>query len=754
MKHPAKLSLLPAVFLFLLTLLSFPANAARLEADRIEMAVGEVTTVHLKGAPFIAVVDWKVSAELEVLDSNSERARLRAKREGTGTVKCEMNLKTYSLNITVRGVTATTAPTPAIQSVPTGAVGAAPPAGTPSLSPRQESAVSSATSSQTSLIGAWRINANGEPGKLELSSNQGFVRGRLWMDALSTWENLEDVYFDQVIGELSFTRAGANQSYRGRLQGELLEGTYTQWGGRDYTAQPSSFPWSARPGTSPTLSTPATAAPALPARIAGLIWLGMDEDRVGDGGNGKPNGTKDGHFRLILDLPGTQIINSLSIWSATEKGDKSGGQIWHSRNGSYWMLGVFRDGRQINASHVATLGQFRGTTEFDLYANSSGWFNPGQWFLLEVETGDGRILAGSVKIGAPQTASTMNPASAAPANGRIKLVDRIPDTNSSAFKNNLRRDLAMNTSAWDKTPYFMAAPREFTLNYQRIERACLAGDQEGRSGWRIDNFLLLELFDAKDNPLGSTVVGGHEGVSQGAQRLNVTGRIAHDFGACEIDLKGFIPLNKPVRIKASAMDYGGIGYTSDIWLLVEGQSGGTGGSTGGSVNLAQGKPASQSSRSQWSRPDDPQGAVDGVINGGYAFHTDNQANPWWQVDLGKSYRLADVRLFNRLDCCSERARTVQVMLSDDGRAWRTAYRHNGSIFGGKDGKPLVVPLNRESARYLRLQLNESTWFHLDEVEVHGGDAEGGRDLTSGASTPGKDDNLQDALNQLKGLFKR
>ena len=180
-----------------------------------------------------------------------------------------------------------------------------------------------------------------------------------------------------------------------------------------------------------------------------------------------------------------------------------------------------------------------------------------------------------------------------------------------------------------------------------------------------------------------------------------------------------MPLNKLFRIKASAMDYGGIGYTSDIWLLVEGQSGGTGGSTGGSVNLAQGKPASQSSRSQWSRPDDPQGAVDGVINGGYAFHTDNQANPWWQVDLGKSYRLADVRLFNRLDCCSERARTVQVMLSDDGRVWRTAYRHNGSIFGGKDGKPLVVPLNRESARYLRLQLNESTWFHLDEVEVHG-----------------------------------
>ena len=154
---------------------------------------------------------------------------------------------------------------------------------------------------------------------------------------------------------------------------------------------------------------------------------------------------------------------------------------------------------------------------------------------------------------------------------------------------------------------------------------------------------------------------------------------------------------------------------------------------GGTRNLARGKPASQSSRSQWSRPDDPQGAVDGVINGSYAFHTNNEANPWWQVDLGARYRLSEVRLYNRLDCCGERARTLQVMLSDDGRNWRTVYRHNGAVFGGKDGKPLVLPLSGEQARHVRLQLNESNWFHLDEVEVMGvGDAtpdEGGRDYT-------------------------
>ncbi len=189
----------------------------------------------------------------------------------------------------------------------------------------------------------------------------------------------------------------------------------------------------------------------------------------------------------------------------------------------------------------------------------------------------------------------------------------------------------------------------------------------------------------------------------------------------------------------------------------------------GTNNLARGKPASQSSRSQWSRPDDPQGAVDGVINGGYAFHTNNEANPWWQVDLGASYRLAEVRLYNRMDCCGERARTVQIMVSDDGRNWRTVYRHKGSVFGGKDGKPLVVVLSDVQARHVRLQLNESNWFHLDEVEVMGaGEAppsDGGRDYSGYTPQPASSappaaattlleqaDTIKDTWKGLKGLF--
>lgn len=70
-------------------------------------------------------------------------------------------------------------------------------------------------------------------------------------------------------------------------------------------------------------------------------------------------------------------------------------------------------------------------------------------------------------------------------------------------------------------------------------------------------------------------------------------------------------------------------------------------------NLALNQPAKQSSTSQWSQPNDARGAVDGNVSGGYGFHTESEPNAWWQVDLGAVKALAEIRIFNRRDCCSE-----------------------------------------------------------------------------------------------------
>jgi hypothetical protein len=396
MKRSEASRILAGIVLLLLLLIGQSTSAARLEADRNELIPGEVTSVHLKGAPLIAIVDWKVSPELELIDSDSRHARVRGKRAGTGKVTCEMNLKTYTLNIGVRSINQPIpepifAP-PAWQTSPP----PAPPAPLPQAAP-------AAAASQDTLAGVWEIDANGYTGKLELASTQGMLIGRVRFDAHAVWEPLEDVYFDTSSQELSFTRPGASQTYRGRLQGDMLEGRFNQWSGREYSASAPAYAWSARRGGKVLSDVMPSAAPTViretrVPRIVELTWLDMADDRVGERDDGRPNGTPDGHLLLKLEVLDPQILTSLSLWSANEQGEKSGGQVWHSRKQLYWLLGVFSDGRQISTRHVENLGRFHGNITLDLYANSSGWFKPGQSFVLELENDDGRMTTQVLRI--------------------------------------------------------------------------------------------------------------------------------------------------------------------------------------------------------------------------------------------------------------------------------------------------------------------------------------------------------------------
>ena len=92
--------------------------------------------------------------------------------------------------------------------------------------------------------------------------------------------------------------------------------------------------------------------------------------------------------------------------------------------------------------------------------------------------------------------------------------------------------------------------------------------------------------------------------------------------------------------------------------------------------------ASQSSRSEYSRPDDPQGAVNGVRDGRFGFHTALEEDPWWQVDLGQVMPIGEIRIYNRIDQEAARARTLIVLVSDDGVAWGCIHRQAGRQFGG------------------------------------------------------------------------
>ena len=129
-------------------------------------------------------------------------------------------------------------------------------------------------------------------------------------------------------------------------------------------------------------------------------------------------------------------------------------------------------------------------------------------------------------------------------------------------------------------------------------------------------------------------------------------------------------------------------------------------------NLALAKPARQSSVRYFGA----RGGVDGRVTGTPGFYTQMEPNPWWDVELQQPSKISEIRIYNS-KINPERARTLQVLLSDDGATWNRAYAHNGSEFGA-DGQPLRIPLKGLTARWVRVQLAETNHLHLDEIEVY------------------------------------
>ncbi|MBW8039700.1 MAG: hypothetical protein FVQ85_06845 [Planctomycetes bacterium] len=115
---------------------------------------------------------------------------------------------------------------------------------------------------------------------------------------------------------------------------------------------------------------------------------------------------------------------------------------------------------------------------------------------------------------------------------------------------------------------------------------------------------------------------------------------------------------------------------------------------------------------------DAAGGCDGIKDGKWGFHTENEDKPWWQIDLGKTTALGRIILYNRCNI-AERNSRIMVLVSDDARNFRQVYQHDGTtFFGFTDKKPLVVELSDIEARYVRLQLPGKSYFHLDEVEIY------------------------------------
>jgi len=191
-------------------------------------------------------------------------------------------------------------------------------------------------------------------------------------------------------------------------------------------------------------------------------------------------------------------------------------------------------------------------------------------------------------------------------------------------------------------------------------------------------------------------------------------------------------------------------------------------------NIALGKPADQSSHSEWSRgataQEDAAGAVNGTITGDAQCHTRVEMQPWWMVDLGAPHLIYEVRVFNRVDqpAARERLGAFRVEVADATESWVPIYQHDGTrLIGGADGYPLIVRLaSPATARRLRVIALGHTCLHLDQVEVYGvsiDDTEPGPEARAEPATrvapPTADGcivtaSLNDLITPIKGMSSR
>ena len=147
------------------------------------------------------------------------------------------------------------------------------------------------------------------------------------------------------------------------------------------------------------------------------------------------------------------------------------------------------------------------------------------------------------------------------------------------------------------------------------------------------------------------------------------------------------------------------------------------------VNLALGRPATESMSAGYTGATPADRAVDGNTDGdsahGSVAITYRVTDAWWEVDLGSVADIDHVVLWNRTDCCSDRLRRYHLFVSDvpfDVKDLKNTSTQAGvlDVFQpGAAGQSVRIPIHR-TGRYVRVQLDYvDAVLQLAEVQVMG-----------------------------------
>ncbi len=128
----------------------------------------------------------------------------------------------------------------------------------------------------------------------------------------------------------------------------------------------------------------------------------------------------------------------------------------------------------------------------------------------------------------------------------------------------------------------------------------------------------------------------------------------------------------------------------------------------GKKKISQLKPAYQKSTFGFG---DANRANDGNTSGSYSekstTHTQPGTNVWWEMDLGRSYPITKLILYNRTDCCGARINPARIILLDDERkiVWESRLTATAPKY------EIVVDATIEEARYIKRNLLRNATFN-------------------------------------------
>ncbi|WP_277713443.1 copper amine oxidase N-terminal domain-containing protein [Paenibacillus mucilaginosus] len=127
----------------------------------------------------------------------------------------------------------------------------------------------------------------------------------------------------------------------------------------------------------------------------------------------KPEGYKDGHFKLRLSLSQKTVINAVVLRTTDAYGEDNYHSMWRTnRVTDGWLLGLVQNkGTETEIINPGfrkdvkePVGEFQGELTFDLYASNNGYIKESQYFVLEIETPQGTVASKPVRSEKPMVA--------------------------------------------------------------------------------------------------------------------------------------------------------------------------------------------------------------------------------------------------------------------------------------------------------------------------------------------------------------